>query len=423
MFTPYTTFEEYLAHETFAPILPVLEENVAHYKRAFEFLNKNLLRSDLAALEEVVLLYNQNYEDCSELLDINELIDLYNECGSLLHENNQILDKNYTDADFMYNGFIKSEFVIHAHDSKRAPFHYDLRFLTEFGTSAYSFAIPKHKMPEGDERILAKEQPTHPPQWVAMDHTQIGEGYGQGSVSTVDRGTIYYKRKDKSFNLYLCGKIYNGAYHLINIRNSLFLLFRAQGSILVDSNERMREWISYASSFLSYLRKTFDRKFEIKDLKLNLVETQLSFDEYDKISKTHQNVPIPPIELCIELEQKNEINKIISKECNIRNIEDVMRLLILRKSVAPMFFGYLEKRGLRIDDVYDDIREVPYVDPELELLKSRDFAAFKIEKVHRMFSDIYLGHKFYGQFDFERYLMKKVSGLTQDDQNNQLPKY
>ena len=86
-----------------------------------------------------------------------------------------------------------------------------------------------------------------------------------------------------------------------------------------------------------------------------------------------------------------------------------MRLLILRDTISPKFFSYLNSNyNITLDDIYEDIRDIPYSDKILEQMKDKDFQNYKIEKVYRMFSDIYLGHKFYSQFDFERYLIKLI---------------
>ena len=410
------TFEEYLLQESFTPILPMFSENRDRYKRALIFLDKVMLKNKRPTLEDSILMYQSNYEDISEIIDISRFIDLYKECSELLKEDKELTDNiSYTENDFIYNGFIKSTFVIHEHDSKKAPLHWDLRFKTEFGTSAYSFVLLKHKMPEDTEKLLVKQQPMHPPQWVDMDHTQIGEGYGQGSVTTVDRGTIFYKLKNKSFTLFLMGSKFYGPYHLINLRNSMFLIFKATSSILVDKDERIEEWSEYASNFLQYLKDTFKRKFNItdiiKDTKINKNHILETNDyEINIHNQSSDDIYIPSIQMCIDIRNdKQSLEDNISKECNVKSVEDVMRLLILRDTISPKFFSYLNSNyNITLDDIYEDIRDIPYSDKILEQMKDKDFQNYKIEKVYRMFSDIYLGHKFYSQFDFERYLIKLI---------------
>ena len=410
------TFEEYLLQESFTPILPMFSENRDRYKRALIFLDKVMLKNKRPTLEDSILMYQSNYEDISEIIDISRFIDLYKECSELLKEDKELTDNiSYTENDFIYNGFIKSTFVIHEHDSKKAPLHWDLRFKTEFGTSAYSFVLLKHKMPEDTEKLLVKQQPMHPPQWVDMDHTQIGEGYGQGSVTTVDRGTIFYKLKNKSFTLFLMGSKFYGPYHLINLRNSMFLIFKATSSILVDKDERLEEWSEYASNFLQYLKDTFKRKFNItdiiKDTKINKNHILETNDyEINIHNQSSDDIYIPSIQMCIDIRNdKQSLEDNISKECNVKSVEDVMRLLILRDTISPKFFSYLNSNyNITLDDIYEDIRDIPYSDKILEQMKDKDFQNYKIEKVYRMFSDIYLGHKFYSQFDFERYLIKLI---------------
>lgn len=416
------SFQEYLLNESFAPILPITEDLIDNYKITLRYLSNNILNAkniDKIDLSTIIDEYYNKYEIHSSMIDIDELLSIYNDCKYLLRENNNEVE--YNDENLEYNGFIKSTFRIHAHDSKRAPFHWDFRFKTEFGTSAYSFVLLKHKMPDDNEKLLVKQQPMHPHHWVDLDHTQIKPGeYGAGSVTTIDFGDIYYKLKDRSFSFYINGNIYKGAYHLINLKKSLFLLFKAQDSILVDKDVRIKEWINYARNFLSYLNKTFYTKFNINNNILPVIPDNpqlLDEIEYNNSINSNNNssiITLPSITYCIYL-KKNIIEDIISKECNINNIEDVMRLLILRNNIAPTFFNYLSNLSNNsniINDIYDDTKDsLFYSDNQLEHIKNESYSMYPKEKIYRAFSDIYLGHKFYSQFDFERYLMNLIKKI------------
>ena len=257
----------------------------------------------------------------------------------------------------------------------------------------------------------------HPTQWVDMVETVIGHGYGQGSVKTVDRGTIYYKRKDKSFSFYLKGNIYKDAYHLININNSLFLIFKAKDSILADYDERNEEWITYAKNFINYINKTFKQRYNLKLDLINNSNIKIAPDNefyyYIKEYDVNNILYIPSINFILDV-KKNNLYNMISKECKINNIEDIMRLLILRNYIAPKFFEYVKNNIYEdiLNKVYDDIRDIDYIDDELELLKNNNYAEYMNQKVYRMFSDIYLGHKYYSQFDFERYLINLLNKIN-----------
>ena len=411
-------------NESFVSILPLYEDALIAYTKGLDFISNKLMSNShklrAYSVENLIQDYYSSYAELAEGLAINEVLHIYDDCKALLLESDQP-STEYTDSNFEYNGFVKSTFVIHEHDSKRAPLHWDLRFKTEFGTSAYSFVLLKHRMPEPNnpERLLVKRQPMHPPQWVDMDHTQIGEGYGQGSVKTIDRGTIYYKAKDdNSFTFYLKGNVYEGAYHLINVHHSLYLLFNATNSILSDSNGRLDEWLKYASNFISYLNNTFRKKFGFKTDLITYSEIKISEDDafYYHIKEyfsSNNILYIPSITDCLNLKKDSALlNHMISAECKINNIEDVMRLLILRNYVSPTFFQYVSKEILHIDNlievVFNNIRDVAYFDSELEELKASEYSEYMQQKVYRMFSDIYLGHKYYGQFDYERFLINLI---------------
>ena len=405
-------------YESLIPSIPLYESALNSYNCVLNYISNKLLNSK-TTFEQVIEEYNKNYSILSETITINELYSVFKDCHELLEihdKNDSKSDDEYSDEKMAYNGFIKSEFVCHEHDSKRAPLHYDLRWKTEFKTSAFSFAIPKHKIPEGNEKILAKQQPMHPPAWVDMDHTQIGEGHGQGSVKTIDRGTIYYKIKNRSFTIVLKGKKYFGAYHLIHIKNSDYLFFEAKNNILPSIEERNNEWIQYAKNFINYLNKVFARKFNLNDNFLNyneilISQSQLEYQNHLIMNENNSNtLYIYSVNNCIDIMKSNQVKELFSKDCKINHIEDIMRVNILRDYIAPKFFDYyikLTKQDL-ISIIYEDIREIPYEDIDLNKIKNIDFNQYKKLKIYRMFSDIYLGHKYYGSFDFERYLINKL---------------
>lgn len=402
--------------ENFVPIIPTNEEFVDSYRKGLYFISNKLLNKivlDEIDNDTLVQDYVDNFNKFSKTFNISEIYSIYKNCKLILETIENPIDENdYTPDDFEYNGFIKSTFVIHEHDSKRAPLHWDLRWKTEFKTSAYSFVLLKHKMPETqEERLLVKQQPMHPTAWVDMVNTTIGEGYGQGSVKTIDRGTIYYKKKDKGYTFYLDGAIFKGAYHMINTKFSEFLLFKAKGSILANTDERNKEWIEYAKNFIEYINKTFKQRYKLSHdlISSRNIEITKNNEIYNPLDNYRKNniLYLPSIQMILEL-KKDNINKITSKEAKINNIEDIMRLLLLRNIIAPEFFNYFTKTTNNqnlISNIFDDIRDTPYTDEELEILKLTNYSNYIEQKVYRMFSDIYLGHKYYSQFDFERYLI------------------
>ena len=121
-------------------------------------------------------------------------------------------------------------FVIQEHGAKVAGLHWDLRFEAYGDTDTYdakrpetneprgtgdrvlkSFAVPKHRLPEIDERLLAIPTEDHP--WDYRNFSgYIQSGYGEGPVELkfcgeveilVFRGTkIEFRYDDKLYNLF-----------------------------------------------------------------------------------------------------------------------------------------------------------------------------------------------------------------------------
>ena len=99
---------------------------------------------------------------------------------------------------------MKKLMVIQEHDSVKAGLHWDLRFEkthTNKNSPLYgekvlrSFAIPKHKLPEGKERILAVQVGDHA--WSYRNFEgNLGPGYGRGSVKMIFNGKVEVEHFD-----------------------------------------------------------------------------------------------------------------------------------------------------------------------------------------------------------------------------------
>jgi bifunctional non-homologous end joining protein LigD len=74
----------------------------------------------------------------------------------------------------------KHRFVIQEHMADKAGRHLDLRLENDSGTLS-SWAIPKAKLPKGDEKLLAKKTEDHPIEYMKFSG-EIDEGYGKGKV-------------------------------------------------------------------------------------------------------------------------------------------------------------------------------------------------------------------------------------------------
>ncbi len=100
--------------------------------------------------------------------------------------------------------------VIQEHNADKAGLHWDIRFEHHLGSSdkydsmrpntneptnstfkkvLKSFVIPKHRLPEGKERLLTIPTEDHPWEYKDFDG-EIKEGYGKGTVKLVHCGEV-----------------------------------------------------------------------------------------------------------------------------------------------------------------------------------------------------------------------------------------
>lgn len=372
----------------------------------------NPLHKLIESYTELITNSNLSSAEISLNLNLSELIECYQSSilSTILNESDY-QQEVYKEQDLLDNGFMKSTFVIHEHDSKTAPLHWDLRFKTEFGKSAYSFVLLKMKLPEYDEKLLVKRQPMHPSVWVDLDHTEIQSGYGKGSVITIDRGTIYYKvHKEESFTFYLEGTTSFGAYHLIRINGNNYLILKAKKSIISSPEDREAEWKAYMENFLKFLNTKIRTVYSL--------DVDFQFDNNEK--KTNA-IKIPYITLNDAMELQDSIISKKHKMANIRNTNDVGRFLIIQNIANIIYeeaYNFINKdQRAKINSLVMDIE---YFSPEftesIEFIKKSYENPEQIErqivkqKFILMFSDIYLGHKFYTKdgkaFDFEKELAK-----------------
>ncbi len=79
--------------------------------------------------------------------------------------------------------------AVQDHEAARAGRHYDLRLVDPDAGKAHSWAIPKAKLPEPGERLLAVQTFTHTPEYALhfgeKKPQTIGKGYGKGRVRMV----------------------------------------------------------------------------------------------------------------------------------------------------------------------------------------------------------------------------------------------
>lgn len=82
---------------------------------------------------------------------------------------------------------MKAKYVIQEHDAKKAGKHYDLRIQYAKKPALASFAIPKSRFPEENEKILAIRVPDHSLEWLTRTKP-IEKGYGTGTYKIVQSG-------------------------------------------------------------------------------------------------------------------------------------------------------------------------------------------------------------------------------------------
>lgn len=124
----------------------------------------------------------------------------------------------------------KGKFVIQEHDATNLHFDLRLQFPTNNKDVLRSWALPKHKLPKGKDKILAVETTDHPMNYISFEGI-IPEGeYGAGTVSIYDSGKykILSMTYDKSYKLEFFGNKLKGIYNLVKISNKHFLLFKSK---------------------------------------------------------------------------------------------------------------------------------------------------------------------------------------------------
>lgn len=102
---------------------------------------------------------------------------------------------------------------VQEHKAERAGPHYDLRLIDPATSEAHSWAIPRARLPEPGESVLAIQQPTHTQDYATSfgkDQPQrIESGYGKGEVSIKELtdAEVYHSKPQEEgtrmrFNVY-----------------------------------------------------------------------------------------------------------------------------------------------------------------------------------------------------------------------------
>ena len=86
---------------------------------------------------------------------------------------------------------------IQEHDAVKAGLHWDILFedVVNGEKILRSFAVPKHRLPEGKEQLLAIQVEDH--SWGYRDFEgSLGKGYGEGEVKMIFNGYVDVDRFD-----------------------------------------------------------------------------------------------------------------------------------------------------------------------------------------------------------------------------------
>lgn len=296
----------------------------------------------LKKLDELQFSYLSEYkndpDNMERLIPFDEFSEFLDEIKDIvLYEDQNVLPE-YSPETLLENGFYQSEFVIHEHNA--TSFHWDFRFKTRFGNSAYSFAIPKAKLPENeDDKVLAIRQPMHPAVWVDLKSTDTfrDEPEGRsaktamGSIRLIDRGTVFVKERPRSFAVYIQGEKIVGAYMLVKVGNGNSYLFVKASNILSDKDARQKEWRGNAYKYWKFQTKELLRIFGIDCSKTKLVfenedGTMTDNSENEEIENPYYFISVP---IEAHLSERHKANpERITEQCEADEIGYKLGLFI-----------------------------------------------------------------------------------------------
>lgn len=111
---------------------------------------------------------------------------------------------------------IKTTFVIQEHYRKKMrKSHYDIRIVKPSKDKAFSWAIPKMKFPEDNEKVLAIRTPDHKLSVLKLIDSTLSNG---DRIKTIDKGNcVIVSISDNRIIFTFDGKLLNGKYVFINI--------------------------------------------------------------------------------------------------------------------------------------------------------------------------------------------------------------
>ena len=232
LFIPYTETQNSTLHSFVEAVYAIPAQ---HFSRG------NDVRE--AVLMQYLDYYITERDQLEAVAPFTQYMSYINELGNLEPVQSRVIMSMYNSEDdemldtLKSVGYYKANYVIHEHDA--SSLHWDLRiqlpnYITARGESipskyAWSWAIPKHRIPKPKEKILALLQPLHSMTWVNLGSTVITEKYGKGTIRTITRGEVWVLQKKKTKWLYFDNsnnEMIRGMFVLVNTKNNSWLWMR-----------------------------------------------------------------------------------------------------------------------------------------------------------------------------------------------------
>ena len=236
-----------LIEDLFIPNIDIQNEALQKFVDSVYALPTQYFAKGKSVQESVLLQYLDFYITDRDTLEavapFSQYMNYIHELGNMEPVQSRIIMSMYNlENDELLDtlksvGYYKAEYVIHEHDA--SSLHWDLRiqlpnYKTDRGETipskyAWSWAIPKHKIPAPKEKVLALLQPLHSITWVRLGSTTITERYGKGTIRTITRGNVWVLPKKKTTWLYFDdtnNEMIRGMFVLVNTRNNSWLWMR-----------------------------------------------------------------------------------------------------------------------------------------------------------------------------------------------------
>lgn len=126
----------------------------------------------------------------------------------------------------------KSKYTLHEHYRKRMKrSHWDLRILRPDKKKAWSFALPKEKVPERGQKLLAIRTPDHKLGILNFEGTIDGDTHSSSgdTITILEKGECdIVKDSSSHISIIFKGKKLKGLFGFIYLRKDQWLLISAK---------------------------------------------------------------------------------------------------------------------------------------------------------------------------------------------------